>query len=231
MRHCVFYSIVFVCFTSFLFSQTLDSIQIIRSFQIGAGRIVNTLALQETYDDVAYINGWDFNANYLFHNLTRLEFKYCSFEKTDILPFWKNAHLQNFNMNYHYVISNKDGLFFIYPMFGIAYTRFSSFQLIDKDFRPVQQDKIYYQWGLNAGLGAELHIRFFSVFIDYNMRVTKIITDNTTNVRNVGFSVGIRLFYFQLHWHKENDLKQKSRLKKQKPRRLFDRLHDRYHWF
>ncbi|RME15144.1 MAG: hypothetical protein D6799_06360, partial [Bacteroidetes bacterium] len=103
-------------------AQTLDSIQIIRSFQVGAGRILSTLALQENYNDVEYLTGWDWNANYLFHNLTRIEFKYCNFEKTDILPFWKNAHLRNFNLNYHVVISNETGSFFIYPLIGLAYT-------------------------------------------------------------------------------------------------------------
>ncbi|GAB4208822.1 MAG: hypothetical protein Fur0023_20670 [Bacteroidia bacterium] len=212
-------------------AQTLDSVQIVRSFQIGAGRILSTLALQENYDDVEYIIGWDFNTNFLFHNLTRIEFKYCNFEKTDILPFWKNAHLQNFNLNYHVVISNETGSFFIYPSIGAAYTLFQSYQVMDKNFRSVNTDKTYTQLGLNGGLGAELHAKFFSIFVDYNMRVTKITSDNTPNVRNVGFSAGIRLFYFQLHWRKNNVSPQKKNIKKRKRRKVFDLLHDRYHWF
>ncbi len=212
-------------------SQTLDSIQVIRSFQIGVGKILNTLALQENYNDVEYIEGWDFNAHYLFHNLTRLELKYSYFQKIDILPFWKSAELQNYNMNFHYIISNESGSFFIYPMFGVAYTKFSAFQLIDKNFQKIADDKIFYQWGMNAGLGAEVHIKFLTLFLDYNMRVTKITSDNTTNIRNVGFSAGIRLFYFQLHWHKDPSDKDKKHLKRRKRRNMFDRLYDRYHWF
>lgn len=229
--------ILFVISATFAFSQTLDSIQIIRSFQIGAGRTISTLALQENYNDVEYISGWDFNANYLFHNLTRLEFKYCNFEKIDILPFWKNAHLQNFNLNFHFIISNQSGSFFIYPLFGVAYTKFQSFQLIDKNFQKINQNRTYYQLGLNAGLGAEVHLKFMSIFVDYNMRVTKITSDNVTNVRNVSFTAGLRLFYFQLHWHKENITPenkispQKHHPKKRKRKKLFDVLHDHYHWF
>lgn len=214
-----------------IYSQTFDSVQIIRSFQIGAGRIISTLALQENYNDVEYISGWDFNANYLFHNLTRLEFKYCTFEKVDILPFWKNAQLQNFNLNFHYVTSNETGSFFLYPLVGIAYTQFSSFQLIDKNFNKINQDRKYFQLGLNGGLGAEVHLKFLSIFVDYNMRVTKITSDNTPNVRNVSFSGGIRLFYFKLHWHTNTEGHKNHYLKKRKRRKLFENLYDRYHWF
>lgn len=224
----IFY--ILIILANSMLAQVLDSIQIVRSFQIGVGRIINTLALQENYNDVEYITGWDFNANFLFHNLTRIELKYCSFEQTDILPFWKNVQLQNFNLNYHYVISSNDGVFFIYPLFGVAYTKFSSFQLLDKNFQRIHQNKIYYRWGLNAGLGAELHLKFFSIFVDYNMRITKITSDNTPNVRNVGFSAGIRIFYFQLYWHK-NPPSPSHKIKKRKRRHLFDRLNDRYHWF
>lgn len=215
-------------------AQTLDSVQVIRSYQIGAGRILSTLALQENYNDVEYLTGWDFNANFLFHNLTRIEFKYCNFEKTDILPFWKNAHLQNFNLNYHVVISNETGSFFIYPLFGAAYTVFQSYQVMDKNFQSINQNKTFTQLGLNGGLGVEVHAKFLSIFVDYNMRVTKITSDNTPNVRNVSFSAGIRLFYFQLYWHKEKlrDKKHKKPpLKKRKRKKVFEMLHDRYHWF
>lgn len=94
------------------------------------------------------------------------------------------------------------------------------------------------------GGGAEFHIRFFSIFVNYNMRVTKITSDNTPNVRNVSFSAGIRLFYFKMFWKKEKakdidnpEIKEnkinipKSKHKKRKRRVLFERLHDRYHWF
>jgi hypothetical protein len=212
-------------------AQTLDSIQVIRSFQIGAGKIINTLSLQQNNNDLEYITGWDFNANYLFHNLTRIEFKYCTFDKLDILPYWKNVHLQNINFNYHHIISNQDGTFFIYPTIGLSYSIFSAFQVIDKNFSTINQNKTFAQIGGNAGLGAEVHIKFFSIFVDYNMRVTKI-TDNTpVGLRNVGFSAGLRIFYFQMHWHKDEYFKKKNHLKKRKRRKLFDILHDRYHWF
>lgn len=214
----------------YMHAQTLDSIQVIRSFQTGGGRIISTLSLQENYNDVEYISGWELNANYLFHNLTRLEFKFCTFEKTNILPFWKDAQLQNFNLNFHYITSNQTGSFFLYPLFGLSYTKFSSFQLIDKNFNKINQDKIFTQFGFNAGLGAEVHFKFLSIYADYNMRITKITSDNTTNVRNVSFSAGIRLFYFRMHWHKE-DVSKKAKIKKRKRRKLFDILHDRYHWF
>lgn len=227
------YTFIFIIITSLnVCAQTLDSIGIIRSFQIGAGRIINTLSLQENNNDVEYLTGWDFNANYLFNNLLRIEFKYNNFTPTDIFPFWQNAHLENFNLNLHKVISNEEGFFFIYPMIGMAYTKFSAFQKIDKNFNTINQNKTFYQFGLNAGLGAEWHIKFFSVFIDYNMRVTKITSDNSTNVRNVGFSLGARLFYFQLYWHKsKSPSTPKKHIKKLKRKKLFERLHDRYHWF
>ncbi len=228
-KNIILFSFLYLNFLSI--AQILDSIQIVRSFQIGAGRIINILALQENFDDVENILGWNYNANFLFHNLSRIEFSYCTFEPTDVSPFWKNIHFQNLNLNYQYIISSEDGVFFIYPYFGAAYTLFSGFQIIDKNFQTIQTNKKYNQPGFNAGLGAEVHLRFFSIFVDYNMRVTKITPDNAVNLRNVGFSAGIRLFYFQLHWHKEQSNDKKHPFKKHKKRKLFDILHDRYHWF
>ena len=241
----LFYRIIIFIFISVkLLAQTLDSVQIIRSFQIGAGRSISTIALQENNYDVEFVKGWDFNANYLFKDLSRVEFQYCRYSPIDILPIWKQAHLENFNWNYHYIISNEDGSFFIYPNVGIAYTKFRSFQVMDKNFNTINAVKTYFQWGFNMGGGAEFHIRFFSIFVNYNMRVTKITADNTPNVRNVSFSAGIRLFYFKMFWKKEkvNDIDNpevkknkinipKSKHKKRKRRVLFDRLHDRYLWF
>ncbi len=210
----------------------MDSIQIIRSIQIGAGRTITTLSLQENYNEVEFLAGWDFNGNYLFNNLLRLEFKYNKFLPENILPFWQNAHLENFNINFHKVISNEEGFFFIYPVIGLAYTKFFAYQKIDKNFIPINQNKTYYNFGLNAGLGVEWHIKFLSLFIDYNMRITKITSDNTTNLRNVSFSAGMRLFYFQFYWYKTpSKIAEKKRKQKLKRRKLIEILHDRYHWF
>ncbi|GIV28201.1 MAG: hypothetical protein KatS3mg027_2015 [Bacteroidia bacterium] len=218
-------------FFNFLNAQVLDSIQIIRSFQIGIGRIINILALQQNSDDVEYITGWNFNANYLFPNLSRIEISYCTFEPIDISSFWQKVHFWNINVNYHHIISTQDGTFFIYPYFGAAYSQFKGFQLLDKNFKRVMENKTYNQFGFNAGLGAEWHLRFLTFFVDYNMRITRILPYNSISLRNVGFSAGIRLFYFQLHWHKHPENLHKSKHKKRKRRKLFDILHDRYHWF
>lgn len=241
----IFYRIIFFIFIGIkLLAQMLDSVQVIRSIQLGVGRSVSTISLQENNYDVEFVKGWEFNANYLFRDLSRVEFQYYYFSPIDILPFWKQAQLENFNWNYQYIVSNEDGSFFIYPYVGIAYTKFRSFQLMDKNFNTINANRTYFQWGFNVGGGAEFHIRFFSIFVNYNMRVTKITSDNTPNVRNVSFSAGIRLFYFKMFWKKERikdidspEIKEnkvkvpKSKPKKRRRRVLFDRLHDRYHWF
>lgn len=243
MRKLLLYFLI-LC-NNIFFSQTIDSVQAVHAFQIGAGRIINTLSLQENFNEVIFLTGWDFNANYMFKNLTRLEFKFCNFENTDILPFWNKAHLQNFNLNYHLIISNEKGSLFIYPNFGLALSKFNAYQILNPQFQSIDQNKTFYTYGLNAGLGAEIHFKYFSLFADYNMRFTQITPKSNYSLKNVGFSFGARLFYIKVFWRKEKNNSEKisaptpqspinpekPHKKKRKRKKLFDFLHDRYHWF
>lgn len=192
------------------------------TFQIGTGRILSLFFIPEGDNESNYLTGWDLKASYGITDAWRIEANTFLFNQTDIHPVLKSLKINIFNLNAHYMMSNKANTVFLYPIMGAGLGQLSAYR---KEIDSVNYHHINKNYiDINIGVGFEYRIEFLAIFADYNLKMSKIFSNQTFSPRNIGLSFGIKLMFPELQV-KKDDTHKKHRKK------FWERLHDRYHWF
>ncbi len=166
---------------------------------IGVGLTRSLLFLTRNSDEKNPSYGYNINLTYGLTKILCVSVANTYYKPINIEPTWKNVESNTIEVNAHLLAKFDSTKTFFYPIFGLSYNHFSGFFTGKNDvlnFREIYGTNTYIttNWlGFNTGLGFEQHIKKFSLYIDYKMRVGfKDGRSRQVNILDVCIGGGIR---------------------------------------
>lgn len=199
-------SILYIFLTLVISSNCLSQVRVIKPVKVhpihtnlGIGVSVTSSDLFLTRNTASGNNGLGITGSIVYGGFKslRVTLEYTHYKAIDIAPTWYDVRSSSLESNVHLMCKAKSDFYF-YPMFGLSYNVFSGYFTGKNDYLhlgsiyPSNQDVVTRWLGLNAGIGLEYNLKPIVIAAGYKMRIGASDRDNTLNILDVCFNVGVR---------------------------------------